>query len=383
MRALLLGSLIVCWSSVAVAQGRVVGKTGIPGPDLDRQQAVLLSLREGETVGCTPDAGGDPDAGVDPDAGPGCPDAAVTMTVQPRFAFSDEGAAFAVLLATPGAPLYATESARIFESLAQITAPRIEENEILVEDPELGTRCQVYGCGGGTQDTGCAATPNFEPPRVPDAGFGDGAVTVISVGPYEVLRLDVADTAELVSWLEQFEYAYTQADLDAIAPYIARGDVITAVRAELDPGSNLLPALTLTWAGRELRVPVALGRPAAGETSQLTVYVAAPQRHDLGTPAPSYAAFVGIDPSFITRTELTVRDTATIDTDPLARPHADDSEVVPVEYVDVIVRVPVTDCPEEERSDGSGCCGTGRRLRWDAVLVACAVVLSIRRRRRR
>jgi hypothetical protein len=109
--------------------------------------------------------------------------------------------------------------------------------------------------------------------------------------------------------------------------------------------------------------------------------VSASGRHDVAFNTPLVAVrrpdFSG---DFLTLTHVAISSATTIDRDPVARPIAGDPEIVPVEFVDVIVRVPLDDCTLVE--DDLGCCGTGRRrVRWDAIVVALAIVLTLRRRR--
>lgn len=357
MRPVFLCALVVVVAvvapAVAVAQGRVVVEKGLPGPELEPDQAILF-VKGAETV---------------------------TMAVQPRFRVAGSGARFAVLLATPEAPLYGTDRPTLFEELALAAAPRIEEVVHEVQDPRLGEQCQIDngGCSGGPPQQG---GPDWPTPEVPDGAIEDAAPEVIAVGPYEVLRLSAGDTAELSAWLDQFGYLYTQEDVDAIAPYLARGDVITAVRVIVeDPGTSALEVLTLSWSATELRMPLALGRPPAGQTTRLAVYVSAIGRHDVAFATPRFAGrrpdFSG---DFLTVTEVPITSATSIDDDPVARPIEGNPEIRAVEYVDVIVRIPVNDCSLVE--DDLGCCGTGRRrVRWDAIVVALAIVLTLRRRR--
>lgn len=360
MRAAIVSLLVAIAPAGAAAQGLVLrGGGSLPGPELDPDQAVYFVKREDVTAGDT-----------------------ITMAVQPRFTTSSPGTSFAVLLATPAPPLYATETSYLFESLAAATATRIEERLVEVEDPSLGSRCEIYGCGGQPAD-GCGGGSQWITPGVPDATFGDGAVDVIPIGPYEILRLTAADTTELAAWLDQFGYVYTQADLDAVAPYLARGDTITAIRVIVeDPSTTALEVLTLTWSGSELRVPFALGRPPAGQTSRLAVYISAPGRHDLPGRTPVFAARGALRTDFLTRTDVVVPADATIDGDPLAVANLTEAEIIPYEIVEVVVLVPVTEC-EQDRDDGSGgcCASANRRVRWDAIFVAAAMLLSLRRRR--
>ena len=354
VRNVLVAVLVAVVPSIAAAQGRVVVEEGLRGPQLEPDQSILI-VKGDETI---------------------------TMAVQPRFTVAGPDTRFAVLLATPAPPLYGTDSPTLFDGLAAATAPRVEETVMEVEDPRLGDECRVEtGCGGSPGPSGA----DWPTPDVPDGGIDDAPPAVIAVGPYEVLRLTAADTAELTAWLDQFGYLYTQEDLDAIAPYLARGDTITAVRVMVaDPGTTALDVLTLTWNAREVRLPLALGRPPFGQATRLAIYVSALGRHDVALNTPVFAAFrFGGLREFLTRTDLTITSTITIDDDPLVGPPAaGDLEIIPIDYVTVIQRVPRSNCALIE--DDIGCCASGRRrVRWDAIVVALALLVTLRRRRDR
>ncbi len=403
--------------SAVLAPGRIVVEQASARPVLDADQAVLYVKRFNAMVGdcavdgglvldsgsdpdsgsdldsgSAPDSGSDPDAGPAPDAGPGDCSVirgdAVTMVVQPRFTTGANGTRFALLLATPAPPLYSVESPDIFDELDAVTAARLEHVRVEVEDPELGTACQPMGCAGGTgEPQGCGAyepAPVWTPPAPPGGNFGDGGVEVIPIGEYEIVRLYVADRAGLAAWLDNLGYAYTVEDLDAIEPYIARGDIITAVRVSVAGASDgVLRPLALTWAGAEFQVPLALVRPPPGTATAMTVYISADGRYQLPSASVPFAARTSWnEPSFLTRNDIVIAPDRTIATDPRATRILDDPEEIPVETVEDIVRVPVrVECDSE-----LGCCSdcnSGRgRVRWDAIFVAAASLLVLRRRRR-
>lgn len=329
---------------------------------------------------------GPSDAGV-PDA-PGCttiPGDAITMVVQPRFMTDPQGMKFAVLFVTPTRPVIETKSSYLFEELATVTRARVEVHKTYVEDPSYGKEC-TSGCGASSsqESGGCEASPSWEPPYIGDGGLGDGGLVVDTIGPYDVLRAEPADASELATWLTGLGYLYDQADLDAVAPYIALDYTVVAVRVSVgQPTTTTFTPIALTWAGSELRLPVAFGTAPANIAT--TVYIAADGRYDLpGADVPfAYRTSYG-DAGFLTKNELVLDSGAPPAEDPIATRVPGDPTYRDVEIEEKVIRIPVNDC-----GDDIGCCSqcsTGRhRVRPDmiVVVVACGWILRRKRRRRR
>ncbi len=371
--------------------------------------AVLLMKRTNVVVGdgCgSSDAGVDAGTGIDAsmidappdapsiDAGPsdaGVPDApgctaivgdAITMVVQPRFMTDPQGLKFAVLFVTPKRPVVETQSSYLFEELARATEPVIQIHTTYVEDPALGERCSVSNGGCGLAPSG--EPPSWNPPEVGDGGLGDGGLVVDTIGPYDVLRAEPADAAELATWLTGLGYRYDQADLDAVAPYLALDYTVVAVRVSVgQPTTTTFAPIALTWPGSELRLPVAFG--TASSNTPTTVYIAADGRYDLpGAFVPfAYRTTYG-DAGFLTRNELVLDSDAPPAEDPLATRVLGDPTERGLVIQEKVVRVPVSECGDI----GCGCgnCSTGGRgVRPDmiGIVLACTYIVLRKRRRRR
>jgi hypothetical protein len=398
---------------VSLVIARVIAESGAPMPALS-DDSVLMIKRTNIVVGdgCNEDPGGR-DAGVDDsppfigpdDAGPsdagvpdapgdgGSPDAgctsipgdAITLVVQPRFMTNPQGMRFALLFVTPARPIVETKSSYLFGDLANVTAPKVEVHTRRVEDPYLGKQCgSTAGCGAPAEQesSGCETTGTWDPPSFGDGGLGDGGLIVETIGPYEVLRAEPADTNELATWLTGLNYRYDQADLDAVAPYIALDYTVVAVRVAVDEQTTTtaFTPIALTWPGSELRLPAAFG--TASVTGATTVYIAGDGRFDLpGAFVPfAYRTSFG-DAGFLTKNEI-VLDSATPAEDPVAYHVAGDPSEREVIFKEETVRVPVDKC-----FDDIGCCGncsTGRhRVRPDMIVVVLACGFVLRRKRRR
>jgi len=393
---------------VLILLGRLLAEANTPLPDAS-DQAVLFIKRSGVVLdeSCpSGDAGVDagmPDGGLDagpadagvtdagiadagiPDAGGSCePTDAITMVVQPTLGPIVGGSRVALLYVTPARPVVTTDTKDVFGELATVTAPQIEIERVEIQDRALGTQCASYGCSFGAPSSSYEPSP-WTPPVLADAGLGDGGLTIETVGPYSIVRAQPADPQQLATWLTQLGYEYTQGDLDAVAPYIALGWHVVAVRVENpSPLGRRLTPLSFTWAGSEIRVPAALGAaPGATETS-LTVYIAAERRYELPDAIVPFAMSTSYgNMGFLTRNEVLVDPTRPGFTDPIASAIACvgsyGCEYREIEVVEQRVYVPqIVACDE-----GIGCCNSRKRFRADLGMVAVAVAFVLRRPRRR
>ncbi|MBA3452725.1 MAG: DUF2330 domain-containing protein, partial [Deltaproteobacteria bacterium] len=264
-----------------------------------------------------------------------------------------------------------------------VTAPKIEVHTVRVEDPAYGKQCPS-GCGTTEQESsgGCEGSPSWNPPSFGDGGLGDGGLVVEKIGPYEVLRAEPADATELATWLTGLNYRYDQADLDAVAPYIALDYTVIAVRVAVgQPTTTTFAPIALTYPGSEPRLPVAFG--TAPGNAAMIVYVAADGRYDLPGAHVPFANHTGWGTSgFLTRNELVLDSGGVPADDPVAMRVAGDPTEREVVVQEKIVRVPVSDCGDEV-----GCCGncnTGRtRVRPDLIVVVLACGYVLRRKRGR
>ena len=390
---------------VALILARVIAEAGSPAPNLDDGDVLVIKRQHVQIGPGCPTSG---DAGVDAgddggvDAGPadagvgdagvddgGMPDAgcetidgdAVTLMVQPRFSQVITGARFAVLMVTPSRPILEASSAYVFDELATVTAPQVVEHVTEIQDKTMGSRCDTGGCSQAPPDN----DPSWTPPTLGDGGVGDsdGGYTVDTVGPYQILRAQPTTTAELETWLSDLHYLTLPADIAAVAPYIERGYTVVAVRVPLvTTTEHDLTPIALTWAGNELRLPVALGTPAGGTPHETTVYIAGPGRYELPGAAVTFAYRTNYGPEgFLTKNVVVLDSNGDPDTDPVAVP-VPDTLVRETDDVYTTRHVPVSDCGLDF---GCGCgeCNAQRPVRGDWMLVMGVVFLTMRRKRRR
>ncbi len=423
------GVVVLAISADAAAICRLVSEPDKPPPVIEPEQPVLI-IKRTQTIGqtCDPpaDAGAGSDAGAGDagpadagmaDAGPADagPDAgwpcqpiegdAITMVVQPRFQIGADGAAFALLMVTPSPPVIQLAAPSLFRDLALATAPEPVVVPNYIEDASLGYQCSdpkwSYGSPGG----GCVPAesghwdygndyelPDPTPVDLPDP---DDAVVISTLGAYQIARLTLSEPGELASWLDTYGYQYGQADLDAIAPYIAGGWTVVAVRVITDaPVNGGLEPLSLTWAGTEIRLPLAVSRQPAPAEEWLTVYVAADGRYDFPGGDVSYAeASRMAGTTFLTRTQLWADLSLGTDADPVAFAVAGNPTYRDTVEVTQDIRIPSSKCPPPppppagaDSGDAGGCCrsSAGSDLPDSAMfgllLLGFAVWVSARRR---
>ncbi len=412
--------VVVAGVEPASAICREVVKRGSPPPLIEPQQPVLLLLRHDVVVGqiCEPpadgaDAGAAGDAGTDagppsdaavPDAGiadGGAPDAgpgtecqprygdAVTMVVQPRFTLQEGGSRFALLMVTPRPPVVEAAAPDLFLRLAEATYPEVVTNTVYVEDEALGYQCQdpkwnqsSQGCAGGYGGGGGSGWDDdwSDPSTASDASPpGDGAV-IQTVGSYEVAVLAVTDVSGFTAWLDANDYAWDAADLDALAPYLAMGWTVIAIKISGDQAVQHggLEPLAFTWEGSELRVPVGVSRYPEGGQTLLSIFVAADGRYDVPGATVGFAQPTSSGGgSFLTRNEYFADLSAPAAADPVATRVAGDPQHRDSVTVTEEVHIPSSKCPGGvDRESLCGCRTGGRQLGNWLLAVVAAIILA-------
>ncbi|HTR54157.1 MAG TPA: DUF2330 domain-containing protein [Kofleriaceae bacterium] len=378
---------------LAQAQGvtRVVAEHGGPMPTVTEPAVLFVrGYTSCPTIDAgVPDAAVPADAGV-PDAGVGClPAYTVTMVIQPSFVPASGGGKFALLTVTPAPPTVELESPTLFAELDAATAPFIDNEVVQVPDSSLGTVCNEGGggCGGGGYYSSGNPTPPapvlFDAQPAPN----DAGTNATIIGPYAIANAQPTTIGDLSTWLDGLGFAYQQADLDAIAPYLTLGWNVVAIEVlpSVDTTVYALQPVALTWNGTEMRLPLGMAQQALSVPSQLTAYVLADDRYDMPGAHVSFAGYSQrSEPSFITRSEVTFDRTQPASADPIARlvpgePFTQDT-IVNTQYESV----PVQQCDYRDDDDSIGCCNAAHARSSSAAsfaLYGLALVIVLRRRR--
>jgi hypothetical protein len=158
-------------------------------------------------------------------------------------------------LPVPARPTFALSDVALFNTLATVTAPRVEV------------------LGGGHGDGNGAAAPRATPP-----------VTLLqqqTVGPYQVATLAASDGTALHDWLAAHGYQLPAALAGAVQPYAKAGWDYVAVRFDPAAGKptigSQLPPLRVTFASTELVYPMRLTALATTDQT-VRLYVLADHR---------------------------------------------------------------------------------------------------------
>ncbi len=257
--------------------------------------------------------------------------------------------------------------AEVFTDLTRITAPRVE-----YRDSWWPTFSWLFN-DSAVLDT---------------AGAPGGAVTVLGsrrIGPFDVTRLVSADASALADWLGERGFPHPDGLDENLAPYVADGWEIVAIRlAAAEQGESLtgnLQPLRLSFPSDTVVYPMRLSRsaktpqsvdlyvlaehrmdpttvPVAGETPSLQ-FAGVVQRAEM---SPALADYVDGD-AFLTRWKNQIIDPSLIDGDYVFEQASSDST-----YQQVIYRT-------RERGDVTGLI----LLAGFALTVVVATVVLVRR----
>jgi MYXO-CTERM domain-containing protein len=187
-----------------------------------------------------------------------------SVQVDIQIAYSGLAADFAWLLPLSEAPTSIdTGSTQAFQILDRLTRPqfslRREERGMCRQNPPPNFP------SGGVFDTA----------NVSHDGGADSSVIILQrskVGPYDSVVLSSSDPQDVREWLEQNEYRVTDEMMDAVVPYISKGDVLLALRLLKDASSGEIQPISLDIPGNELCIPLRLTAIAAQDDMDVTAY---------------------------------------------------------------------------------------------------------------
>lgn len=253
------------------------------------------------------------------------------------FGLGSDSSSAALILPLPAKAELSLADTDTFESLADLTKPRLVEHKVL-----RGLRFPVIGG---------AAAPGGDGAQ----GSGVDVLDERELGPFTTTQLDSDEAGDLRDWLEEHDYRVRDEVVEATQPYLDEGWVIAAI--QLRPGADGLEGdlqpIRATFASDEMVYPMRL-QANAESPMPLRVYALAEHRQDLslGAATPRLRFAGSLDPAsvragstlaeltegtpYLTRHDLTVRpEHAT--TDVTLTAHADDATyreetVVEVDY---------------------------------------------------
>jgi hypothetical protein len=175
-----------------------------------------------------------------------------------------EKAAF--IMPVPARAAFELADSAVFAELDTLSAPRIEYEEVVVDDED--------GSGAAApQDPGVTVTDH------------------VDVGPFEVAQLTGADSRTVADWLGRNDFVLSDKLAAALDPYLAEGWLVVAARLTPDGADTLadgLPSMRITFAAEDPVYPMRLSA-TADHGQPLRLYVLADHRMDVSNPAPRHA----------------------------------------------------------------------------------------------
>lgn len=231
-------------SAMACACGGMVSPDGGDGTSVDREAVVLHHDGERQTI---------------------------HLQLGARGNATEAG----LLLPTPNPAEVELGDEEMFDDLAEISRPRVEERRHLIGGDDS------YGSTGGAEAPG-----NVE---------GSNGVQVLSVtdlGPLEATVLTADDPEALTDWLDEHGYVMKDALAEVIEPYIDEGWAFVAVKLTLE-GKTLngdLPPLTVSFDSDEFVYPMRMSSAAAGPQDTRTYVLADHKMERTDDTAPNGAA---------------------------------------------------------------------------------------------
>lgn len=176
-----------------------------------------------------------------------------------------------LLLPTPNPADVELGDEEMFDDLAEISRPRVEERRHLIGGDDGD------GAGGDPQAPG-----NVEGSRVQ-------VLRVTDLGPLEATVLTADDPEALTGWLDEHGYVMKDALAEVIEPYVEEGWAFVAVKLTLE-GKTLngdLPPLTVTFDSEELVYPMRMSSAAAWPQDTRTYVLAEHKMERTDDTAPN------------------------------------------------------------------------------------------------
>lgn len=156
-------------------------------------------------------------------------------------------------------------SSHAFTVADQLTAPRFE----LSSTKRVGI-CTTDPAPGRASPS---PDPGFQANETPDIV----PVLRAQLGPYETTVLAGTEAADIEAWLVRNQYRVTSAMMERVAPYLARGDVLLALRLHSPEASTGdLQPLALRLPSDDLSLPLRMTAIAAADDVALTAFFLAP-----------------------------------------------------------------------------------------------------------
>jgi len=189
--------------------------------------------------------------------------AANTVDATIQISYQGNADDFAWVLPLQSAPRdVKVGSNRAFQVASQITAPQFRptfEERGCPQRQFPGVSDAAASFGG--VDAGSAGGPGVQ------------VLARAQVGPYDSVVISGETPSEVREWLLENEYRVTEQMMDAVVPYLSKGDVLLALKLRGDANVQELQPIRVITDGTEVCVPLRLTAIAAQDDMDVTVYV--------------------------------------------------------------------------------------------------------------
>ncbi len=192
-------------------------------------------------------------------------DASSTVTVHVRVTYAGPAESFAWVVPVAAIPTLGVSSAGLFDALDRATEP------LHILDLEFES-CAYESDADTDSDTDSDTDADSDS----DADTDGPTVEVVAqaeVGPYETVTLKAETSAGLVTWLQENGFGVPATFDAAIAPYVASGQYVVALKLLKDKSTGDLQPLAMTYPGTVASIPIQLTSVAAAPGMPLEVYV--------------------------------------------------------------------------------------------------------------
>lgn len=184
-----------------------------------------------------------------------------------QIAYEGSAEEFSWVVPVPSNPTFFVSSEHLFTTLAATTPPLFTLFE------------QDQGTCASSGDTGwwdSAIADSFSASDTADTASGGQSVIVVQqtqVGPFDVVVLQASIADDLINWLQTNNYQVQTSMTPAIAPYIASGHLLVALRLTNDASVGDLVPLGMVYQSTEPKIPIQLTQIAAVDDMRVDVWL--------------------------------------------------------------------------------------------------------------
>jgi hypothetical protein len=204
----------------------------------------------------------------------------VAGTIETHVQISYEGDAeeFAWVVPVPGVPTLFPSSELLFTALAGATSPLKLRN--FREEGTCNTAQDTWWWDADTAAVDSDFAETDDSASILDTASPPPVLVLQEqrVGPYDTVVLSATSDAELLDWLVDHNYDVPPTLGPAIAPYLAGGMNLLALRLANDTDAGDIVPLGMEYVASQPMIPIILTRIAAVEDMRIDVWILGPDR---------------------------------------------------------------------------------------------------------